>query len=60
MVFFLTTEGLDSAADLQALIDRGYGAQEMDKILGRNFLRVCKKVEAIAKQLQSTTEPRIA
>jgi membrane dipeptidase len=59
-----TPEGLDSAADLpnitQALMARGYSAQEMDKILGGNFLQVFAKVEEISKQLQSVTRPRIA
>lgn len=59
-----TPEGLDSAADLpkitQALMARGYSAQDMEKILAGNFLHVFEKVEAVSKQLQSTTRPRIA
>jgi membrane dipeptidase len=59
-----TPQGLDSAADLpkitQALMARGYSAQDMDKILGGNFLRVFEKVEEVSKQLQSSTRPRIA
>jgi membrane dipeptidase len=59
-----TPEGLDSAADFpkitRALMARGYSAQDMDKILGGNFLHVFEKVEAISKQLQSTTRSRIA
>jgi membrane dipeptidase len=59
-----TPQELDSAADLpkitQALMARGYCAQDMDKILGGNFLRVFEKVEAVSRELQSTTPPRIA
>jgi membrane dipeptidase len=59
-----TPQGLDSAADLpkitQALMARGYSAQDMDKILGGNFLRVFEKVEAVSRELQSTTQPCIA
>jgi membrane dipeptidase len=58
-----TPQGLDSAADLpkitQALMSRGYSAQDMDKILGGNFLRVFEKAEEVSKQLQSSTRPRI-
>jgi membrane dipeptidase len=56
-------EGMDSAADLpkitQALMARGYSAQDMDKILGGNFLRVFAKVQEVSKQLQSENRPRI-
>jgi membrane dipeptidase len=56
-------EGMDSAADLpkitQALMARGYSAEDMRKILGGNFLRVFAQVEAVSKQLQSETRPRI-
>jgi len=50
-------EGIDSAADLpkitQALYQRGYTAEQIRKILGGNFLRVMREVEATAKRLQS-------
>lgn len=56
-----TPEGIDSAADLpkitQALMARGYSAQDVDKILGQNFLHVFEKVEAISKQLQAESRP---
>jgi membrane dipeptidase len=49
--------GLDSAADLpkitQALLDRGYPASDCRKILGANFLRVFREVEAVSKELLS-------
>jgi membrane dipeptidase len=50
-------EGIDSAADLpkitQALLERGYTREQAHKILGGNFLRVMREVEATAKRLQS-------
>ncbi len=56
-------EGMDSAADLpkitQALMARGYSAEDMHKILGGNFLRVFAKVQEVSKQLQSENRPRI-
>jgi membrane dipeptidase len=58
-----TPEGLDSPADLpkitQALLDRGYSAEDIRKILGGNLLRVFKEVEAVSKQLQAEYRPRI-
>jgi membrane dipeptidase len=57
-------EGMDSAADLpkitQALMARGYSAEDMHKILGGNFLRVFAKVQEISRQLQSESRPRIS
>ena len=48
-------EGLDSAADLpkitQALLDRGYSAEECRKVLGGNLLRVFREVEATSRSL---------
>jgi membrane dipeptidase len=48
-------EGLDSAADLPkittALLERGYGEDDCRKILGGNFLRVFRQVEAVSKRL---------
>jgi membrane dipeptidase len=49
-------DGIDSAADLpkitQALLQRGYTREQIHKILGGNFLRVMREVEATAKRLQ--------
>ncbi len=49
-------EGINSAADLpkitQALAARGYSAQDIDKILGGNLLRVFREVEQVSRQLQ--------
>jgi membrane dipeptidase len=48
--------GIDSAADLpkitQALLDRGYSADDIHKILGGNLLRVFRDVEHVSKQMQ--------
>ena len=56
-------EGIDSPADLPkitaALMARGYSAEDCRKILGGNLLRVFREVEAVSKQLQSETRPRI-
>ncbi len=56
-------EGLDSPADLpkitQALLDRGYSADDIRKILGGNLLRVFREVEAVSKELQAENRPRI-
>ncbi len=50
-------EGIDSVADLpritQALYQRGYTRAQIHKILGGNFLRVMRQVEAIARQIQA-------
>jgi len=52
-----TPQGMDSAADLpkitQALLDRGYGADDIKKILGGNLLRVFRQVETVSHELQS-------
>ncbi len=57
-------EGMDSAADLpkitQSLMARGYSAEDMNKILGGNFLRVFEKVQEVSRQLQSESRPRIS
>jgi len=50
-------EGIDSAADLpkitQSLLQRGYTREQIHKILGGNFMRVMREVEATAKRLQA-------
>jgi len=52
-----TPAGIDSAADLpkitQALLDRGYSADDIKKILGGNILRVFRQVEAVSHELQA-------
>ena len=49
-------EGIDSAADLPKisveLAKRGYTAEQIRGILGENFLRVFRKVEAVSHELQ--------
>ena len=56
-------EGLDSPADLPkitaALMARGYSAEDCRKILGGNLLRVFHEVEAVSKELQAESRPRI-
>ncbi len=51
-----TPQGMDSAADLpkitQALLDRGYSAGDIHKILGGNTLRVFKEVERVSHEMQ--------
>jgi membrane dipeptidase len=58
-----TPEGINSPADIPkitaALLDRGYSADDCRKILGGNLLRVFRQVEAVSKQIQSETRPRI-
>jgi membrane dipeptidase len=52
-----TPQGMDSAADLpkitQALLDRGYSAEDIKKILGGNVLRVFREVERVSKEMQA-------
>jgi membrane dipeptidase len=52
-----TPVGMDSAADLpkitQALLDRGYSAEDIRKILGGNVMRVFQEVERVSCQLQA-------
>jgi membrane dipeptidase len=56
-------EGLDSPAGLpkitEALMARGYSAEDCRKILGGNLLRVFREVEAVSKELQAESRPRI-
>lgn len=50
-------QGIDSVADLpkitQALYERGYTRVQIHKILGGNFLRVMRQVEAMAREIQA-------
>lgn len=52
-----TPEGMDSAADLpkitEALMQRGYTAQDMRKILGGNLLRVFRDVERVSRTMHT-------
>ena len=54
-------EGIDSAADLpkitQSLLDRGYSAEDIRKILGGNLLRVFREVEKVSRQMQAASAP---
>jgi membrane dipeptidase len=56
-----TPEGIDSAADLpkitQALLDRGYSADDIHKILGGNLLRVFREVERVSREIQASSPP---
>ncbi len=51
-----TPQGMNSAADLpkitQALLDRGYSATDIKKILGGNILRVFGEVEKVSREMQ--------
>jgi len=52
-----TPQGIDSAADLpkitQALLDRGYSADDIKKILGGNLMRVFREVEGVSHDMQA-------
>jgi membrane dipeptidase len=52
-----TPLGMDSAADLpkitQALLDGGYSADDIKKILGGNILRVFRQVETVSHEMQA-------
>src|SRR5580698_7461331 len=52
-----TPQGIDSAADLpkitQALLDRGYSAGDIKKILGGNIVRVFREVERVSHEIQA-------
>ena len=52
-----TPQGIDSAADLpkitQSLLDRGYSAEDIRKILGANVLRVFAEAERVSRELQA-------
>ncbi len=55
-----TPQGMDSAADLpkitQGLLDRGYSADDIKKILGGNLLRVFGEVERVSKEMQHSAQ----
>ena len=55
-----TPQGIDSAADLpkitQALLDRGYSAEDIHKILGENTLRVFREVERVSREMQASAK----
>jgi membrane dipeptidase len=50
-------QGIDSVADLpkitQALYERGYNREQIQKILGGNLLRVMRRVEEVSRQMQA-------
>ncbi len=52
-----TPQGIDSAADLpkitQALLDRGYSAEDIRKILGGNLMRVFREVERVSREMRT-------
>ncbi|HXW93378.1 MAG TPA: dipeptidase [Terriglobales bacterium] len=54
-----TPQGIDSAADLpritQGLLERGYRAEDIHKILGGNVLRVFAEVERVSREMQRQT-----
>lgn len=57
-----TPQGIDSAADLpkitQALVERGYSAQDIHKILGGNLMRVFREVERVSHEMRAVGAPR--
>ena len=57
-------EGLDSAADLpkitEGLVERGYTAEQIHKILGGNLMQVFRKVEQVTRQLKAEQRPSLA
>jgi membrane dipeptidase len=56
-----TPAGMDSAADLpkisQALLERGYSAEDIHKILGGNVMRVFREVERVSREMQAQKTP---
>jgi len=54
-----TPQGIDSAADLpkitQALLERGYSAEDIDKILGGNLMRVFREVERVGREMRAAS-----
>ena len=55
--------GIDSVADLpkitQALLDRGYKADDLRKMLGGNAMRLFRDVERVSREMQSGTTPTV-
>jgi membrane dipeptidase len=55
-----TPQGIDSAADLpkitQALLDRGYSAEDIRKILGGNTLRAFREVARVSREMQAPSK----
>ena len=55
-----TPQGMDSAADLpnitQALVDRGYSADDIKKILGGNLMRVFRENERVSREMQAANQ----
>jgi membrane dipeptidase len=56
--------GLDSAADLpkitEGLVQRGYTADQIRKILGGNLMRVFHEVEQVSRKLTTEQRPSLA
>jgi membrane dipeptidase len=54
-----TPQGIDSASDLpkitQALLERGYSAEDIAKILGGNLMRVFREVERVSREMRAST-----
>jgi membrane dipeptidase len=55
-----TPQGIDSAADLpkitQALLGRGYSAEDIHKILGGNLMRVFRDVERVSREMRAARQ----
>lgn len=55
-----TPAGMDSAADLpkitQALVERGYSAEDIHKILGGNTMRVFREVERVSREMRASSK----
>ena len=55
-----TPQGIDSVADLpkvtQALLDRGYSAGDIKKVLGGNLLRVLAEAERVSREMQASAK----
>jgi membrane dipeptidase len=43
----------------QALLDRGYKAEDLRKILGGNALRVFREAERVSHEMQSAAAPAV-